>query len=261
MTAVAIAISVPLTLLSREASASDFLKTRMLARLLGDAGQLASTVATYRFGDPEFTPGDLEGEVDCRRGQPMPGIVTVLASNPGGTSMRSCEVPARTPLLFLVGGCLVVNGSLQEDCSNDPTVCDDLDFLGSPAVCGDEGRCIGAISVEEKVSGCEKFINDLICGLEVYYDHQLVHPVAGGAPLLRAVSDPTAGFFPNPFEGVDFDPELIYSGFFGLIPASEVTPGHHTLTWRGGIGFDDEGNCGAIATSEVTYELDVIRRW
>ncbi|CAN0542878.1 unnamed protein product, partial [Laminaria digitata] len=78
--------------------AGHWLQARQLSRLQSNAPELASLWLRYALGDPTFNPTGELGNVDCRRGQPAPGRVTILTGTFGGTSTRSCSLPARTPL-------------------------------------------------------------------------------------------------------------------------------------------------------------------
>ncbi len=217
-----------------------------LAGLQDAASDLASLWISYALGDPDFFPNFEDGVVDCQMNQPDPGAVTVLTGTFGGTTVRSCTVPAGIPLSFPVLNCFFVNVDTGIPCSTD------ADCPPFPTFCGDSSTCIEDFPVELKVAICEEFAVDNHCGMEVTLDGEPLYPTASGLPLLRAVSAPTPGFFPFPPGSLDL--ETIASGHWALIPA--LSPGAHTLEFSGS-GRGPDGVCGSAFSLDVTYLLTV----
>jgi hypothetical protein len=219
-------------------------RARALAHFQGESAELASLWITYAVGDPDFAPTEEEGHVDCRINQPAPNRVTILTGNFGGTTVRKCSVPRNKPIFFPVLNTFFVNTDTGVECESNAD-CD----LGFPAECGESGTCVETSTIDEKVSVLE-FVADFYCGMEVFLDGDLIYPAADGIPLLRAFSSPTPGFW----QGVDFDPEVIVSGNWALLPG--LKRGKHTVRFRGGIRGDD-GVCGSAFSLDVTYKLTV----
>lgn len=228
--------------------ASHWLQARQLARLQSNSARLASLWITYALGDPTFNPTGETGNVDCRRGQPAPGRVTILTGTFGGTTQRSCAVPARTPLFFPVLNNIFINSTTDVACVADP----DCAFVDGS--CNAAGFCDTGYSVQDKVDILEQFFAvDDQCDLRVWLDSDQIYPAASSIPLLRTPSEPTTAT--NPSSGF-VDHETMASGHWALVPG--LSRGPHVLRFAGKTRASD-GSCGGSDgfSLDVTYNLDV----
>lgn len=228
--------------------ASHWLRAQQLARLQSNASRLASLWITYALSDPTFNPTGETGNVDCMRGQPEPGRVTILTGTFGGATTRSCSVPARTPLFFPVLNDIFINSTTDIPCAAD------AECAMVAGTCNPSGFCDTGYTVEDKVEIIERFFAvDDHCDMRVWLDGDQIYPAAGSIPLLRTPSEPTTAT--NPSSGF-VDHETIASGHWALVPG--LSRGPHTLRFAGQTRGGD-GACGGPGgfSLDVTYELDV----